>query len=194
MLQCKQKFDGEGIRFSFASKEKQKTCVCRRKSCKRNEKHSCSPPLPGRPAKLAMRCAKRTAKTGVRPEKMSKLIFSDCRRFSSARKLSLRLPSFRRSLFVVAFKPVRPDGSRAQAGPGAEAWRARSARKTCPWAGFQRRAGRKAPDAEASNVSPLPISVCACFQLRDSMRKQQAKCPLFLLDLYPIRVYNQDTP
>ena len=29
----KQKFDGEGVRFSFASKEKQKTCVYRRKSC-----------------------------------------------------------------------------------------------------------------------------------------------------------------
>ena len=28
-----------------------------------------------------------------------------------------------------------------------------------PVAGFQRRAGRKAPDAEASNVSPFPISV-----------------------------------
>jgi len=43
---------------------------------------------------------------------------------------------------------------RAQAGPLAQSSRARSARKTCPWAGFQRRAGRKAPDAEASNVLP----------------------------------------
>ena len=67
-----------------------------------------------------MLCAKRTAKPGVRPEKMSKLIFPDCRWFSSARKLSLRRSSFRRRLFVVVFKPVRQDGSRAQAGPGAE--------------------------------------------------------------------------
>ena len=65
-------------------------------------------------------CAKRTAKTGVRPRKMSKLIFPDCRRFSYARKLSLRLSSYRRRLFVVVFKPVRQNGSRAQAGPGAE--------------------------------------------------------------------------
>ena len=43
----KQKFDGEGVRFSFASKEKQKTCVCRRKSCERNEKQRSNPPLPG---------------------------------------------------------------------------------------------------------------------------------------------------
>ena len=57
-------------------------------------------------------CAKRTAKTGVRPKKMSKLIFPDCRRFSYARKLSLRLPSYRRKLFVIVFKPVRPLRSR----------------------------------------------------------------------------------
>jgi len=49
----------------------------------------------------------RTAKTGVRPEKMSKLIFPDCRRFSYARKLSLCRSSYRRKLFVIASKPVR---------------------------------------------------------------------------------------
>ena len=59
-----------------------------------------------------MLCAKRTAKTGVRPGKMSNLIFPDCRRFSYARKLSLRPSSYRRNLFVIVFKPIRPDGSR----------------------------------------------------------------------------------
>ena len=61
-----------------------------------------------------MLCAKRTAKPGVRPEKMSKLIFPDCRRVSSARKLSLRRSSFRRRLFVVVFKLVRPVESRGR--------------------------------------------------------------------------------
>ena len=70
-------------------------------------------------------CATRTAKTGVRPEKMSKLIFPDCRRFSYARKLSLRLPSYRRRLFVVVAKPsrfARMGVQRAQAGPLARVW------------------------------------------------------------------------
>ena len=57
-------------------------------------------------------CVKRTAKTGVRPGKMSKLIFPDCRRFSYARKLSLRSSSYRRKLFAIVFKPVRPLRSR----------------------------------------------------------------------------------
>ena len=67
-------------------------------------------PASGQPASLARCAARRTAKTGVRPEKMSKLIFPDCRRFSYARKLSLRRSSFTRGLFVVVFKPVRPLG------------------------------------------------------------------------------------
>ena len=70
---------GKGVRFSFESKEKQKTCV--------------------------------------RPEKISKLIFPDCCRFSYARKLLLRLPSYRRRLFVVVFKPVRQNGSRGLERP-----------------------------------------------------------------------------
>ena len=108
----KQKFDGEGVRFSFESKEKQKSCVCRRKSNESNEKQSCSPPLPGRPAKLAMLCAKRTAKNRWTDQKMNVFIFWLALGFSYARKLSLRLPSYRRKLFVVIAKPVRPLRSR----------------------------------------------------------------------------------
>ncbi|MBQ9301243.1 MAG: hypothetical protein IJ214_12120, partial [Clostridia bacterium] len=45
-----------------------------------------------------------------RPKKISKLIFRLANGFSSARKLSLRHSSYRRKLFVVSFKPVRPVG------------------------------------------------------------------------------------
>ena len=53
---------------------------------------------------------KRAAKTGGRPEKMRKLIFPACRRLSYARKLSLRPSIYRRRLFAVAFRQVRPPG------------------------------------------------------------------------------------
>ena len=55
---------------------------------------------------------KRTAKTGVRPEKMSKLIFPDCRRFSYALRLALRPSSYKRRLFVVVSLLIRQDRSR----------------------------------------------------------------------------------
>ena len=161
----KQKFDGEGKRtgaFSFdARKRTRKGCVCRRKSCKHNEKLSCRPPLPGRPAKLATLCAKRTAKNRWTGQKMNAFIFWLAIGFSYARKLSLRHSIYRRKLLVVVFKPVRPDGSRAQAGPGAEL-EGLERPERLPVAGFQRKAGRKAPDRRGLERVSLPISVYPC--------------------------------
>ena len=61
--------------FGRRSTENQKTTICRRKSNSLIEKRKCFPPLPGRPAKLARLCAKRTAKNLRQSEKMSLLIF-----------------------------------------------------------------------------------------------------------------------
>ena len=57
-------------------------------------------------------CAKRTAKNRWTYQKMNEFIFWLAIGFSFARKLSLRLPSYRRRLFVILFKLIRPDGSR----------------------------------------------------------------------------------
>ena len=59
-----------------------------------------------------MLCAKRTAKNRWADQKMNKFIFWLAIGFSYARKLSLRPSSYRRNLFVIVFKPIRPDGSR----------------------------------------------------------------------------------
>ena len=58
-----------GRRFSFESKEKQKTCFERRKSSNPKLKQECCPPLPGRPAKLALLCASAQRKTAGQTEK-----------------------------------------------------------------------------------------------------------------------------
>ena len=104
----------------------------------------------GQRGKAAHAVRTRTAKSRRTSRKISSLIFRLAFGFSSARKLSWRHTSYKRKLFVIAFKPNRPVKSRGRR-PLAQSSRARSARKTCPWAGFQRRAGRKAPGAEASN-------------------------------------------
>ncbi|MBQ7518894.1 MAG: hypothetical protein IJU12_01135, partial [Clostridia bacterium] len=57
-------------------------------------------------------CVKRTAKNRWADQKMNKFIFWLAIGFSYARKLSLRPSSYRRKLFVIVFKPIRPDGSR----------------------------------------------------------------------------------
>jgi len=59
-----------------------------------------------------MLCAKRTAKNRWTDQKMNGFIFWLAIGFSFARKLSWRLSSFRRKLFVVVFKLVRPVRSR----------------------------------------------------------------------------------
>ena len=65
-------------------------------------------------AKLALRCALRTAENTGISRKMSELIFRKIPVFSCARELSWRCSSNRRKLFVFFFKPVRPDGSRGR--------------------------------------------------------------------------------
>ena len=57
-------------------------------------------------------CVIRTAKNRWADQKMNKFIFWLAIGFSYARKLSLRPSSYRRNLFVIVFKPIRPDGSR----------------------------------------------------------------------------------
>ena len=57
-------------------------------------------------------CAKRTAKNRWTDQKMNKFIFWLAIGFSYARKLSLRRSSFRRKLFVIVAKLVRPLRSR----------------------------------------------------------------------------------
>ena len=57
-------------------------------------------------------CVKRTAKNRWTDQKMNAFIFWLAIGFSYARKLSLRLPSYRRRLFVVIFKSVRSLRSR----------------------------------------------------------------------------------
>jgi len=56
--------------------------------------------------------AKRTAKNRWTDQKMNAFIFWLASGFSYARKLSWRHFSFRRTLFVIVFKPVRPARSR----------------------------------------------------------------------------------
>ena len=57
-------------------------------------------------------CAKRTAKNRWADQKMNEFIFWLALGFCNARKLSLRLSSYRRKLFVIVFRPVRPPRSR----------------------------------------------------------------------------------
>ena len=125
--------------FGRRSTENQKTTIYRRRSRNLNEERRRCPPLPGRPAKLARLCAKRTVKSRRTDRKISKLIFRLAFGFSSARKLSLRHSSCRRKLLVSGSKPVRPDGSRAHAGPGAE--------------------------LETAEVSNVPLQISACLRL-----------------------------
>jgi len=53
-----------------------------------------------------------------RPEKQTSLFFRLACGFSYARKLSLRLSSDRRKLFVIVFKPVRRLASLQLSSPG----------------------------------------------------------------------------
>ena len=57
-------------------------------------------------------CAKRTAKNRWTDQKMNEFIFWQAIGFSFARKLSLCPSSYRRKLFAIVFKPVRPLRSR----------------------------------------------------------------------------------
>jgi len=57
-------------------------------------------------------CAKRTAKNHWTDQKMNAFIFWLASGFSYARKLPWRYRSFRRKLFVIVFKPIRPVRSR----------------------------------------------------------------------------------
>ena len=109
----------------------------------------------GQASEAGRAVSKRTAKTSVRPEKMSKLIFPDCRRFFYAQKLSLRPSSYRRKLFVIVFKLVRPLRSRR---------RSLLAQRFGGRGGLQR--------------FPLPISIYVCFQSGSSIKK---RAPLYWL-------------
>ena len=62
-------------------REKQRNPVCRRKSSKRKLKQVCRSPLPGRPAKLALLCAKRTGKNRRTDRKTNEFVFSAGLRF-----------------------------------------------------------------------------------------------------------------
>ena len=77
-----------------------------------------SPPLPGRPAKLALLCACAQRKTAGQAEKQTSLFFRLTCGFSYARKLSWRRSSDRRKLFVFAPKPHRPPASLQLSSPG----------------------------------------------------------------------------
>ena len=125
----KQKFDGEGYASLLSQKRSRKPAFVAVKAANATRNKTAVHRF--RAASFAgVLCAKRTAKTGVRPRKMSKLIFSDCRRFSYARKLSLRYSSFRRRLFVVVTKPVRQDGCpEGPSGPFVAGLGARSAQR-----------------------------------------------------------------
>ena len=80
------------------------------------------------PASLARCAQKRTAKNRWTDQKMNAFIFWLSLGFSSARKLSLQLPSYRRRLFVFVFKPVRQDGCpEGPSGPFGAGLGARSA-------------------------------------------------------------------
>jgi len=109
---------GRGERFSFESKEKQKTPFIAVKSSKIKLKQKCRSPLPGRPAKLALLCASAQRKTAGQSEKQTSLFFRLACGFSYARKLSWRHSSDRRSLPVFALKPVRRLASLQLSSPG----------------------------------------------------------------------------
>jgi len=69
----KQELEGEEERtralLSLSQREKQRNPVCRRKSSNIKLKQKCRPPLPGRPAKLALLCASAQRKTAGQAEK-----------------------------------------------------------------------------------------------------------------------------
>ena len=120
-------------------------------------------------------CAKRTVKPGVRPEKMSKLIFPDCRRVSFARKLFLRPSSFRRKLLVVAFKPVHPLRSRRRILL-AQSKRARSARKGCRWQAFSVERAERPRARRPRTYFPRQFLSANVF-VRDNMNNLQTRLP-----------------
>ena len=81
-------------------------------------------------------CAKRTGKSQKITEKQARLFYRKFSGFSYARELSLHLSSCRRKQVCFLLVVQSPVGVQ----------RALSARKSIPWDGFQRKAGRKAPD------------------------------------------------
>ena len=84
-------------------------------------------------------CAKRTGKSLKITEKQARLFYRKFSGFSYARELSLRLSSYRRKQACFSSFALSPVGVQ----------RALSARKSIPWDGFQRKAGRKAPDPKS---------------------------------------------
>jgi len=99
-------------------REKQRNRVCRRKSSNIKPNQKCCPPLPGRPAKLALLCAKRTGKSLKIAEKQASLFYRKFSGFSYARKLAWQHASYRRKLFFIAFQPVRQLASLQLSSPG----------------------------------------------------------------------------
>ena len=65
----------------MSQREKQRNPVCCRKSSNSKLKQACCPPLPGRPAKLALLCAKRTGKNRRADRKNKQVCFSADLRF-----------------------------------------------------------------------------------------------------------------
>jgi len=102
----------------LGQREKQRNPVCRRKSKNLKPKQERRSPLPGRPAKLALLCAKRTGKSLKIAEKQACLFYRKFSGFSYARKLAWRHASYRRKLFVIASKPVRRLASLQLSSPG----------------------------------------------------------------------------
>ena len=120
-------------------------------------------------------CAKRTAKNRWTDQKMNKFIFWLAIGFSYARKLSLRRSSYRRRLFVIVFKPVRPLRSRRRILL-AQSKRARSARKGCRWQAFSVERAERPRARRPRTYFPRQFLSSNVF-VRDNMNNLQTRLP-----------------
>jgi len=105
----------------LGQREKQRNPVSRRKNNKNKLKQECCSPLPGRPAKLALLCAKRTGKNRRTDRKIYKFIFPAGLRFFFCPEALLATSKLQAQIVCFRAQAASPAGFFAAFFPGKKA-------------------------------------------------------------------------